>query len=229
MKHDVERRNRNTERRGDFIARSLLQHTQPNRLRVPRVDRIERRVDSRPRIGEVSLFTKLGFAIRCRIVFGCIDFAFEIRWIVKQFPTASAKDVERDAQRHHAQPRVNSSILPLELMKSFDDASVRLGKRILRQRFTTKARQEDGAIKNRAVTPQDLPESSPISRLCSHAELTLGFQIRSRFDDGHGRHDTRMRSRPHRRCTGCVSHGRSRCRRIEPNRGQENRDGVVPG
>ena len=93
MEHDVERRNGHAERCCNFIPRSLFKHPLPKRLRITWIDRATRRIDTRTSSGEVSLFKQLGFTTRRRIVIGRIDFSFEVHWIVKQFPPASAQEV----------------------------------------------------------------------------------------------------------------------------------------
>lgn len=226
MQHDVERRDGNTELRSNFITRSFFEHALPDRLRVTRIDRSESRFDAGPRFGEISFFAQLDFSTCRGSVFRSVDFAFEIHRIVKQFPSTGAQNVERDPQRDDAKPWIDARVLPLKLVKSFDDTRVRLGQRILGERFTSKTWQQHGAIKNGAVTTQDLSERSSITRLRANTKLTLGFQIRSRLDDGHGRHDTRMRSRPHRRHDRRRSRLSSRAGRPEPDGTHEQHDRV---
>jgi len=172
----VERRGRNLERGGALLARALLQNAESEGTPVAGVEPADDLDHPLPGHGQVVRLALHGIP---RVALALVDLSLQVLGLKNGFALASPQLVERDAQRHDAEPGIDAHRLPRKLVEALDDFEVRHRQRLLGGGLGAEARQKHGPKQPGAVGSQQLPEGCAIAPLSPRAQGLLGSQLRA--------------------------------------------------
>src|SRR5690606_19400688 len=187
VQYHVEGRHADLEHRCGVVAGALLEDAQADGQGIAGVELGEHFFDPSAGHGQVVLLEPSGFA---PIALGGVELALQILGLEEQLALARAELVERDPQRHHAQPRVDPHALPGELSKALDDLDVGVAEGFLGGARAAESRQKHAAVEPRAVAAQDLAERLAVAASSSLAQQPLGLQFGRAAGRDHEAHCT---------------------------------------
>src|SRR5262249_9812887 len=153
-----------------------LEHPEADGLRIARIDASKRRLDATARVGEVTLLTELHLPAARKVALGGVDLSLQVVGLEQGFALPNPENIERDAQRDDAEPRIDTRVLPLELVEALHDARVRLRERALGEGIGAEAGQENGPEKRGPVPAQDLTERGTVAGVGTLAEHPFGVE-----------------------------------------------------